>query len=209
MRAILETAFTAAFWFADKASGRDEYLQPQKLQRLLFLAQACHAALYPGRTLMPAVFVADDAGPVEPNVYRSFSLGRPDIGVDAPLPDEAETLLEEIWRRFGHLSCDHLGTVTREMPAYANAHRRGARTEITLDAMRRSIVDNGVPGGGDPLGRRKVMRTQSGKHVRVRSWTPGAAAEGATQDGPDGGGGTVMDGTAALDWLSGNTNNYR
>jgi len=53
MRAILDSASSAAFWFADKALSRNDYLQPQKLQRLLFLAQACHAALHPGRTLMP------------------------------------------------------------------------------------------------------------------------------------------------------------
>jgi len=56
MRAILDAAFTAAFWFADKALSRNDYLQPRKLRRLLFLARACHGALYPGRTQMPVVF---------------------------------------------------------------------------------------------------------------------------------------------------------
>ncbi len=202
MRAILESAFTAAFWFADRALNRNEYLRPQKLQRLLFLAQACHAALYPGRTLMPAVFVADDVGPMEPNVYLAFSQGRPDVGMDAPIPDEAETLLEEVWRRFGHLSCDHLGNLTREMPAYAKAHRRGERTEITLESMRRSIAGNGVPGGGELLGRSKFLRTQSGKHVRVRSWMPGAPVEGETQAGD---GTRVRDEGPAPAWLAGNS----
>lgn len=175
MRAILDSAFTAAFWFADKALSRNEYLQPQKLQRLLFLAQACHAALYPGRTLMPAVFVADDAGPVEPNLYLALAQGRPALAIDAPIPDEAESLLDDIWRRFGPFSCDHLGRLTREMPAYTQARQRGERTEISVESMRRSIVGSGVPGGGDPLGRPKFLRTQTGKHVRVRSWMPGEA----------------------------------
>ena len=173
MRTILDSAFTAAFWFADKALSRNDYLQPQKLQRLLFLAQACYAALYPGRTLMPAVFVAHNAGPLEPNIYLAFSQGRPDIEIESEVSEEAELVLEEIWRRFGHLTCNHLGRLTREMPAYTQAHRRGDRTEISIESMRQSIVSNGVPGGGDVLGRAKFARTQSGKHVRVRSWMPG------------------------------------
>jgi uncharacterized phage-associated protein len=205
MRAILDSAFSAAFWFADKALSRNEYLQPQKLQRLLFLAQACHAALYPGRTLMPAVFVAGDAGPLEPNLYLAFSQGRPDIGIDAPLPEEAEIVLEEMWRRFGHLSCDHLGNLTREMPAYAHAHERGNRTEISLESMRQCIVVNGVPGCGEVVRRTRFARTQSGKHVRVRSWMPGEAPAG--DDAGDGAGDVagVTDEPAAPDWLTGNS----
>lgn len=202
MRAILHTAFTAAFWFADKALARNEYLQPQKLQRLLFLAQACHAALYPGRALMPAVFVADEAGPVEPNVYAAFSQGRPDIGSEAAVPEEAELVLEEMWRRFGHLSCDHLGRLTREMPAYARAHRRGERSEISLESMRQSIVGNGVPGGGG-AGTAKVARTQSGRHVRVRSWMPGEPCSAGEPEESRAEG--VTDAAGVADWLGGSS----
>ncbi len=201
MRAILDTAFTVAFWFADRASNRNEYLQPQKLQRLLFLAQACHAALYPGRTLMPAVFVANDAGPMEPNLYLAFSQGRPDIGIEAPIPEEAELVLEEMWRRFGHLSSDCLGRLTREMPAYVQAHRRGERSEISLEFMRQSIVADGVPGAGGLIGPAKMARTQSGKHVRVRSWMPGAPAEGAIPTSST----ELMDEGPVPGWLDGNS----
>ena len=37
MPADVTNAFDIAFWFADTALNENEYLQPQKLQRLLFL----------------------------------------------------------------------------------------------------------------------------------------------------------------------------
>ena len=76
MPADVSNAFDIAFWFADTALNENEYLQPQKLQRLLFIAQSYYCIVQKGRKLMPAVFVADETGPMEPNVYMAFSRGR-------------------------------------------------------------------------------------------------------------------------------------
>ena len=66
---VLNTVFDAAFRFIDLALNDNEYLQPQKLHRLLYLAQAYYGANYHGNMLMPAIFVAEEFGPVEPNLY--------------------------------------------------------------------------------------------------------------------------------------------
>jgi len=172
--AAVKSAFDIAFWFADVALDHNEYLQPQKLQRLLFLAQAYYAVLNPGKKLMPAVFVADETGPVEPNVYLAFSRGRPDIDVDIFLPPDVESLLDSIWRRFGHYATEHLNRMTTETLAYKQARKRGKRDEIRIEAMRLSFARAEATPGVEQVVKPKVMRTQTGKTVAVKSWTPGA-----------------------------------
>jgi uncharacterized phage-associated protein len=168
-----ETAIDVAFWFSDHALNQNEYLQPQKLQRLLFLAQAYYAVAYEGRTLMPAVFVADDMGPIEPNVYKIFSKGRPDIDPDLFLPMEVEEFLDAVWRRFGHHSAEHLTRLTKRTKAYQSAFKKGRRTEISLDAMRLSFVRSAETPDVDNVVKPKMMRSQDGKAVEVKSWVPG------------------------------------
>ena len=108
MPADVNTAFDVAFYLEDIALNDHEYLQPIKLQRLLFLAQAYYAVAFKGRKLMPAVFVADELGPIEPNIYMAFSKGRPDVDVDLFMPPEVTSFLDNIWRKFGSFTVDKL-----------------------------------------------------------------------------------------------------
>ena len=95
MQPAVFSTFDVAFWFSDTALNHNEYLQPQKLHHLLFLSQAYYSVAYGGRKLMPAVFIAEEGGPVEPNMYKAFSKGRPDVDAELFLPqDEFETNAE-------------------------------------------------------------------------------------------------------------------
>lgn len=181
MPAAVKSAFDIAFWFADRALADNEYLQPQKLQRLLFLSHAYYASISGGRKLMPAVFVADELGPVEPNVYLAFSKRRPDVDIDIFLPEDVEPVLMEIWRRFGRRSSDALTELTKETAAYREAARRGPRAEIAFEAMRRCFSQSDKPAGGRGLASRRLMRTQDGRPVQVKAWVPPArtAADGS------------------------------
>ena len=58
----VESGFEAAFWFLERALNDGEALQPQKLQRLLFLAQAYFGVAHAGAKLMPGIFVAAEDG---------------------------------------------------------------------------------------------------------------------------------------------------
>jgi len=174
MPADVDNAFDIAFWFADTALNENEYLQPQKLQRLLFIAQAYYTVAFNGRKLMPAVFVADEIGPIEPNIYTAFSKGRPDVDARLFLPDEVERFLDSIWRRFGHHSSDRLNDMVKQTTAYKQALRGGHRAEITLDAMRLSFARAEKTPGVAQVVKPKIMRTQSGKAVAVKAWVPGA-----------------------------------
>jgi len=174
MPAAVKTAFDVAFYFADMALKDNEYLQPQKLQRLLFISQAYYSVAFNGHKLMPAVFIADEMGPIEPNIYTAFSKGRPDVDADLFLPQEVQSFLDNIWRRFGHYSAERLTKMTKETTAYKHAIMRGYRAEIPLDAMRVSFVRAEQTPSVDRIVKPKVMRTQSGRAVTVKAWVPGA-----------------------------------
>jgi uncharacterized phage-associated protein len=174
MQADVTSAFDIAFWFLDTAENQSEYLQPQKLQRLMFLAQAYYVVAFNGRKLMPGVFVADEMGPIEPNIYAAFSKGRPDVDVDIFLPVEIEAFMDSLWRRFGHYSADRLARLTKDTLAYKQAYNLGKRTEITLDAMRLSFTRAESTPAVEQVVKPKMMRTQSGRSVVVKAWDPTA-----------------------------------
>lgn len=176
MTFAVKSAFDVAFWFADQALNENEYLQPQKMHRLLYLAQAFYAIAYGGKKLMPAVFVADDLGPVEPTLYQAFSRGRPDVEVELFLPPEVELFLSSIWRRFGHLKAEQLAKLTNKNSAYALALRKGPRTEIALEAMVMAFKaesEKKDPTVSKHFGDgQRVLRTQDGAPVKVSAWAP-------------------------------------
>lgn len=180
MTFAVNSTFDVAIWFADQALNENEYLQPQKMHRLLYLAQAFYALAHDGAKLMPAVFVADDLGPLEPTVYHAFSRGRPDVDVELFLPADVELFLTSIWRRFGHLKPDQLSKMTMSNTAYSIALRKGGRTEILLETMVTAFKaetkkrDSAVAKHFRPTDGQRIMRTQSGDPVKVKSWMPGA-----------------------------------
>lgn len=178
MPAAVDSAFDVAFYFADMALHENEYLQPQKLHRLLFLAQACYAVANDGAKLMPAVFVAEEQGPVEPSIYKAFSKGRPGIEVDLFLPAKVESFLAEMWMRFGKEAPERLKQLTMGSLAYRQAIKRGRRAEISLESMRNAFTRKRSPAELGKTSKPKVMRTQSGKAVQVKAWAPGAKSAG-------------------------------
>src|SRR6185437_10665556 len=94
------SCFEGAFWFLDRAQSDGEYLQPQKLQRLMFLAQAYFGVLQHGAKLMPATFIAAEDGPIEPTVFRAFARGKPLVDLE-PVAEVPKHILDSIWRQFG------------------------------------------------------------------------------------------------------------
>ncbi|MCP5368250.1 MAG: hypothetical protein H6907_13435 [Hyphomicrobiales bacterium] len=172
MTPAVKSAFDVAFWFSDTALNHNEYLQPQKLHRLLFLAQAYYAVAYRGQMLMPAVFVADEMGPIEPNLYVAFSRGRPDVEVDIFLTESVEAFLDGIWRRFGHRGADSLTRLAKESDAYRQAFAKGNRSHIPLASMQVSFTRAERTPSVNQVMRPKVLRSQTGRPVSVSAWSP-------------------------------------
>ena len=188
MTAAVSSTFDLVAWLTDRALNDGEYLQPVKLHRLMYLAQAYFAVASRGRKLAPATFVAVDHGPVEPDVWRALAGGRPYIE-SVPPADDAETFLDSLWRRFGAYSADHLGSLLRSHPPYLDAFAKGAGTEISLAAMvafygrprPRGTFAGGLPPVDEVL-RPRTMRGSDGRPVSVRRWTPAKASRTRTDD---------------------------
>lgn len=184
--AAVDSSFDVAYWFVDRALNDNEYIQPQKLHRLMFLSQAYFAVAYNGRPLMPAVFVADQFGPIEPNVFRACSIQRPPIET-IPLSEPVSQFLDSVWRRFGSQSANSLSTLVNGHPPYQDALQQGPRSEISLPAMvkfygRKPGAAEAKRGGPsfeapplDQVVRPKIMVSQDGKPVSVKKWTPKGA----------------------------------
>lgn len=116
------STFDVVYWFNDQALNDAEYLQPLKLQRLLFMAQAYYAVANKGQRLFPSIFIAHETGPIEPNIYRLFE-GENKPYLDARLiPEEIEAFLDDIWRRFGSHSGEHLSRVIMMHEQIGRAH---------------------------------------------------------------------------------------
>jgi uncharacterized phage-associated protein len=184
--AAVQSSFDVAYWFVDRALNDNEYIQPQKLHRLMFLSQAYFAVAYNGRPLMPAVFVADQFGPIEPNVFRACSIQRPPIET-IPLSEPVSQFLDSVWRRFGAQSANSLSTLVNGHPPYRDALEKGPRSEISLTAMvkfygRKPTANEPQRGGPtfeapalEQVVRPKIMVSQDGKPVSVKKWTPKGA----------------------------------
>ena len=173
MTAKVNSAFDIALYFTEKADLEHEYLQPQKLQGLLFLSQAYFCIAYKGQKLMPAIFVADDRGPIEPNIYVAFSNGQPNVDPPFALPNEVEVFLSSIWKRFGRMKTDQLATLTKGSIAYKNAKTRGLRGEILLEEMRISFGTGKENEEIKKTSEVKLYRTQPGEAVSIKKWFPG------------------------------------
>jgi len=158
----VDSVVDVAFWFLNRASAEDSYLQAQKLQRLLYIAHGCYGQENYGRKLMPATFVTHDMGPIEPNVYRIFEAGRPPIEYLPPMA-EVQDFLERIWRRFGNHPVERLNLLVLGQAAYRNALTGGIGEEIPHDAL--------VEAFRTPTQtKEETVRTRDGR--RVTKWVP-------------------------------------
>lgn len=174
----VKSCLDVVIWFSDRALNDREYIQPQKLHRLMFLAQAYYTVAYPGKKLMPATFVTDSFGPVEPTVFHAFAYGRPPMLDSNRLSDQVAGFLDGIWRRFGQYTADQLTKRLADHPAVTEAMAKGLNEEIPLDAMIKfyvgeAAVRQGMPGAAEVL-RPRMLRSQDGKAVAVKSWMPKA-----------------------------------
>lgn len=181
MPIAVKSCLDVVFWISDQALNDREYIQPQKLHRLLYLSQAYFAVAYHGRKLMPATFVTDPFGPVEPTVFHTLAYGRPLMIEGNPLSEQVSHFLDGIWRRFGQYSPDQLTKKVAEHTPVALAMAKGVNEEIpfaemvayyTEEAAARSAKSSGKVDHVDQVVKPRVMRSQTGKPVTVATWKP-------------------------------------
>lgn len=187
LKPAVESCFDVVFWLLDRALDDGEYLQPQKMHRLMFLSQAYYASARHGGKLMPASFVVGPEGPIEPTVFRAMERGKPMVDT-TPLDPESEHVMDSVWRQFGAKSVESLNAALKGHPPVALAIENGLGTEIGFDAMvefyvkalsqnaRKGVKNENVSAADAPTPdkviRPKLMRSHTGKPVEVTGWAP-------------------------------------
>ena len=170
----LDSVFDASEWFLDKALNDGEYLQPMKMQYLMFLSQGYYAALTQGKRFLPAIFIATEYGPVEPNSYRLYGVERPAFS-KRKMNKVTLSFLQTIWARFGAYSPNYIYKMISTHTPYVEAFAAGAESEISLLAMAEFYANCAKQDErlkNAEFGTTKIVRTQSGKAVAVKKWIP-------------------------------------
>ena len=182
---VCDSPFDVAFWLLDRALSDGDYLQPQKMHRLMYLAQAYYGAASRGQKLIPCVFVTSVFGPIEPTCFRAFENGRPWVDAQS-ITGNPKHFLDSLWRRFGAHSPEYLTKLTTNHPPYVEALAVGKRAEISFDSMiayygRRAPATAAAATAADGRGeapplesvlRPRVMRSHKGRPVNVHRWVP-------------------------------------
>jgi uncharacterized phage-associated protein len=171
MRPAAPTSFDIAIWFLDRARADDSYLQPRRLQCLLFLAQAHFAASHEGRPLMPAFFVVDDSGPLDPNVHRTLQNGRPEFE-EAPLDPEIVKFLTAVWTRYKNADALRLDQLIARRGADEDAVCNRDQSEVTLLAMQRMFGAGAGKKNKNKITGPTLAETATGRKVTITKWSP-------------------------------------
>ncbi len=167
MQPAVKSSFDVAIWFLDRARAEDSYLQPRKLQYILFFAQGHYAGAWQGRRLMPSVFVIDEVAPLDPNLYRAFENGRPKVS-ETQMEEDILVFLDAIWRRYKDddpLKMDRL--ISRYGNGEDSVEKRDG-TEIPVSSMMRMFARDSEKTETGP----KMLRSATGKAVKVTPWKP-------------------------------------
>ena len=167
MQPTVKSSFDVAIWFLDRARAEDSYLQPRKLQYMLFFAQGHYAGAWQGRRLMPSVFIIDEAGPLDPNLYRVFENGRPNVS-ENQMEEEVMVFLDAIWRRYKDDDPLKMG---RLISRYGNGEESVEKrdgSEIPVSSMMRMFARDSEKTNTGP----KMLRSATGKAVKVTAWKP-------------------------------------
>lgn len=169
-----DSVFDVTEWFLDTALNDGEYLQPMKMQYLMFLAQGYYAALTDGKRFIPAVFLATQRGPLEPSSYRLYGSGRPSFSAQKMNPVTV-SFLRTIWARFGAYSTEYLYKMILSHQPFIQAYAAGEKTEINLLAMAEFYsgrVEKDERLKNAEFGETRILRSQTGKAVTVKKWIP-------------------------------------
>ncbi len=175
MTPVVRSTLDVALWFVERAESGGVTLSNRKLQSMLYLAQAHFANANRGRRLMPAVFLAADAGPIEPTIYHMFQDGPPRLINTVPGAKVA-AFLGQVWERYTQLSDEQLAEETTKDRHYLSAHATGRMSEIRVAGPGRDespqVLKAASGGTSTPM-------TMDGR--KAAAWEPGSYGDsGAT-----------------------------
>lgn len=128
-----------ALWFLIRASEERQRLPMEKLQMLLYFAEAAFSAKHGGRRLIAGQFLAGEAGPYDPTVAVAL-----ECGLSAPpqpsIAAEAEALLVALWKQYGAVPTTALTRVAMNDGVWQAALKRGINCPIDPAALRQAYM---------------------------------------------------------------------
>ena len=128
-----DTAIDIAYWFFNRAEKDGIYLETEKMQHLLFLAQIHFAMAYNMQILVPSLFVCNKDGFFEPNLKRMFAMGRPFMP-PVKFPAKIDSFLESIWNKYGKTSLIGLEKLIKSNSAFKENCIAGTINVIDLSS---------------------------------------------------------------------------
>ena len=111
---------------------------------------------------MPSVFVIDEASPVDPNLYRVFEDGRPNVP-ETTMDEEVLVLLDAIWRRYRDSNPLKMDCLISRYGNGEEAVEKRDGSEIPISAMMRMFARESEKADTGP----NMHRTANGKAVKV------------------------------------------
>lgn len=163
MRPAIRSTFDIVAWLIERASQEGNTLNSPTLMKLLYWCQAVYASEHNMAKLMPATFLATEAGPIEPDLFIAMEQG---VSLEDPVSpaDHVEEVLLAVWQAHGESSLEELENVINEDTAIKNAKKKGRNSEIQIDEM----VD-AYPGGVSTFkGTSLISKFPDGSHYDVK-----------------------------------------
>ena len=164
MRPATRSTFDVLYWLQAKAWASSHASEIPCLLKLLYLCQAAYAAGHNQKKLMPATFLATEAGPIEPDIFLAMESGFSPKKAVPPSP-EVEMLLTSIWESCKDKSQMELDLVLSHDTAIMAAKSRGRNSEIMLAEMA-AAYKNGLLTGKSipaPASRQDSAKMQTGR----------------------------------------------
>ncbi len=162
MRPAIRSTFDIVAWFEEQRSHSEAPLNSPTLMKLLYLSQAVYAAEHNSAKLMPATFLATEAGPIEPDLFIGMEHG---VSLEDPVSpaDHVEAVLMAVWQSFAD-DADNLDKTIMSDHAIAEAKKKGRNSEIQIEDMTASY-----PGGLSAfVDQEQVNKFPDGSHYDVK-----------------------------------------
>lgn len=169
----INSAFDVANWFFKKSDSEGLYLESEKLQHLLFLAQMHYALLNENEYLFPSLFICDHTGFVEPTLQKALSFGRPLM--EAPeFSSEINEFLNLIWQKYSPMSIKALAEFIKNSASYNECYQSGRRNIIDIHDFAsgfKSSLNASAFNQSKSASPKKILLSQNGPVV-VSKWSP-------------------------------------
>ncbi len=169
--AAVNTALEIANWFFKRAEKDNGYLQDDKLQHLMFLAQVHFALTHQNNYLFPGHFAAGPDGYFDPNLQMTLSFGRP-LMASPKFSDKINTFLELVWNKYAALDSADLSALILNATPHREHYKHGENNLVPLPELAAQFKTRFKTAQGKAAARpHKVMISQNGPVV-VSRWQP-------------------------------------